>query len=268
MELDKSKEVAKETIVHGDRWNRIHGGYFASKENAEVLLKMIKDASERYSPDIIIDLGAGTGIILHWLSEILDSPRPGLVAMDISERQLNVIREKYSGEIIPVQDSFTNFRRDNIPGLAGGTGIFISRSTFHYVGEEFFSVLIKHIRTQMKTGEHLIHQTASFADSRNAELLNNLYAMMQSSKWYPSLDFMTRIFEKNSFKVENVLTAPALPLDSQDLKVRYALTDRQIHDIISMVSDCYPDAEMNVFRAGPDSFTAFLHYFCMHCVAI
>ena len=268
MEIQKSTEVSKEKSVHGNKWNKIHGGYFSSRKNADVLLKMLKIATEQFQPDVIVDLGAGTGTILHWLSEILDSTHPKLVAMDISDNQLAVIKEKYCGKIIPVNDSFTNFKRDGIPQLSESTGIFISRSTFHYVGENFFSRLIQHIRSQMKTGEHFIHQTASFSDKHNASLLNHLYKMMHSAKWYPSVKLMKQVFENNNFKVYNILPCTPLPLESSDLQIRYALNDNDIEQIKNTIENKYPDADSNVFISSSNSFTAYLHYFCMHCVAI
>jgi len=268
MEQNRPAEVAKETNIHGSIWNKIHSGYFSSPEKAATLLDMIKKTVVQYKPKVIVDLGAGTGTVLHWLSEILNQPKPKLIAMDISDAQLVVIEELYPDQIIPLKDSFTNFDRNNIKPLADSSTLFISRSTFHYVGEEFFSVLIRHIRNQMNTGEHLIHQTACFANANDAQLLNDLYALMHSAKWYPSLDLMKQVFEKNRFKLEQIVPAPALPLKSSDLQIRYALTEKQIFEIINMATNNYQNADNKVFISNSNSFTAYLHYYCMHCVAI
>jgi len=266
--LNLSKEVLKEKQIHGNKWNGMHGGYFALQINAQVLMDMILDACSICEPDLICDLGAGTGTVLHWLSEKLPNPIPKLLAMDISEEQLNIVKEKYSDNITPINDSFVSFIRRDIPELNNQKTLFISRSTFHYVGQKKFPELIKHIRKQMKAGEVLIHQTACFLLEKDAQLLNTLYSMMNSSKWYPSLDLLIRVFAQNGFSIEKISLSPPLPLESHDLKIRYDLSDKKIALIIKTIRKNFPHAEENVFYYNSNSFTAFLHYFCIHCIAI
>jgi hypothetical protein len=60
------------------------------------------------------------------------------------------------------------------------------RSVLHYFGKDGLRPVLRHLRAQAKPGEYFIHQTASFERVRDANCLNNLYAMMRTQKWYPT----------------------------------------------------------------------------------
>lgn len=257
------QEISREKEVHGDQWNSVHSGYFSAPEIADPLLQVIESVITETYPDTIVDLGGGTGFLLKKLIDRGIDKRINLVNLDLSKTQLSVIN---NSRIEPVIESNTDFRRDEL-GDVDNTYLFISRSTFHYVGEDGLEPLLCNIRHQMHPGEVIIHQTASFEHVKDALCLNRLYNYMRTHKWYPTYTVCRDILEKTGFKVSSIIPAPTLTLTASSLAYRYNLNEGVIRQIRKALLKEFGE-KPGVYQLTPEAFTAYLHYYIYTCTAV
>ena len=87
-------EVQKEQLVHGGKWQSVFGGYFSDLEMATPFLSEIAAALLSAPPQIIVDLGGGTGFILEQLlARNMLEGAVLLINLDISEEQQRGIED-------------------------------------------------------------------------------------------------------------------------------------------------------------------------------
>ncbi|MBN2250974.1 MAG: hypothetical protein JW724_02730, partial [Candidatus Altiarchaeota archaeon] len=63
----EEESVRREMKIHGTRWESFHHRYFSDPEVAEPLTEAILSAVDAARPDVIADLGGGTGFLLKEL---------------------------------------------------------------------------------------------------------------------------------------------------------------------------------------------------------
>jgi len=258
-----SDEVLREESSHGEIWNNMHGGYFSSLDIAAPHIAKIAEAIKLSSPDVVVDLGGGTGFILDLVSKTEQASDVELIDLDLSEEQLGSIRNE---KIIPQKGSIASFRREEL-NYPDKKFLFTSRSTLHYSGQKGLVPVVKHIREQMKPGEFFVHQTACFGTEEDASIMNLLYAMMGTDKWYPQMKSMCEILEKDGFEVVEISKVPALELTSDSLMKRYDFSNHRRQEIIDAVLKDFGKEKEGVFCLTPDGFTAYLHYMVFTCKA-
>ena len=56
--------VEREATSQGDHWRTVHHGYFADEEVSRPLVDAIAAAMVENPPDVVADLGGGTGFVL------------------------------------------------------------------------------------------------------------------------------------------------------------------------------------------------------------
>jgi hypothetical protein len=211
---------------------------------------------------VIVDLGGGTGSLLSQLLVAGVEPGVSLVNLDDSTTQLDVARKT---GVSCVRGSVGSFLRREA-GPQEGRFLFIMRSVLHYFGEDGLRPVLRHLRAQAKQGEYFVHQTASFYSRRDANCLNELYQMMRTQKWYPTVNFLCKCLGAEGWRVLEVLPVLPLKLACDDLMQRYHLDQKdvlRIRDRLcrnSLVSD-------KVFKKTDDGFCAFLHYWIYVCRA-
>jgi trans-aconitate methyltransferase len=106
--------VSKESGVHGKEWNAMHGGYFSDPAIADPFIEFVQKAIDISKPGVIVDLGGGTGFVLHELINRCSDPGICFVNLDVSQKQLNVT---HHSRILSVRRSIAEFRRSDIdPG--------------------------------------------------------------------------------------------------------------------------------------------------------
>ena len=255
MTVEGAGEVARERSVQGRAWDKVHLGYFSDSEAADVLVETILRRAEESRPEAVADIGGGTGFILGELARRGLDPGIGLVNLDISRDQLAAVRRR---GIRRVRGTISGFRREEILD-GGGEILFVMRSVLHYLGPEGLPAALRHIRNQMKKGEHFIHQTACFDQGRNAGCLNAVYAGMGSAKRYPASGDLTGQLEAAGFSVIESRPAPPLVLTSGALGERYGLTRDEMKKIGRRVRESFGIIP-GVFEAGREGFTAYLSY--------
>lgn len=255
--------VGKESGVHGRKWNTMHGGYFSDPAVADPFIEFVQKAIDVSKPGVIVDLGGGTGFVLHELIKRCAAPGIRLVNLDVSQKQLNV---KHHSRILSVRRSIAEFRRSDIdPG--NKSFLFIMRSALHYFGKEGLMPLLCHLRSQMKHGEFFVHQTACFNSANGARCLNRLYDCMGTGKWYPTSKQLCRFLEKAGWGIMSVDPAPALPLASEDLGRRYRLSKHRLAEIRNELGKT-PGQKNDILRLTPKGFCAYLHYQIVTCFAV
>ncbi|HOW97821.1 MAG TPA: hypothetical protein P5567_02615 [Kiritimatiellia bacterium] len=254
--------VARETAVHGRRWAAQYGGYFNDPAVAAPFLDVIEDGLRAKAPDVLVDLGGGTGFIL---AELIRrgklSPAVKLYDMDLSDRQLESLAD---ARIRPLKSSFLEFRRDAV--AAGAERLMlITRSTLHYAGLAGQKPLLRHLRGQLRPGELFIHQTACNARPEDALLVDELLERLHSEKWLPPLDSLVRLCEDAGFRVARVADAPDLAMDEATLADRYGIAPGEMADIRARLGEAYADSPR--WRSTPEGFVALLGYKILVCEA-
>ncbi|HUT26442.1 MAG TPA: methyltransferase domain-containing protein [Methanomassiliicoccales archaeon] len=213
------ENVSKELKYHGGKWATAHGSYFSDLIKAAPMLDAAHSTAERCRPEVIADIGGGTGFLLRHLGDRLNGLRPRLVNVDISDEQLQVCRERGLDTLFC---SALDLRREMLLGEVERL-MLISRSVLHYFGREGQDRFLSSLRSVMEEGEMLVHQPACFASKEEKECMNELYPMMGVDKFYMTPDELRAAHERNGWKVVEILNAPSLDLCSEDLAERYAL---------------------------------------------
>ena len=254
--------VGKEANIHGKEWNAFHDGYFSDPAVAAPLVEKVREAVSISKPEVIVDLGGGTGFLLRELVRNHIASGIRLVNLDVSPKQLAMVSD---GQIRTIQRSLTDFVRADA-GDPSQRILFIMRSVLHYYGQEGLAPLLLHLRAQMRSGELFVHQTACSDQQADADCINLLYEQMQTGKWYPTAGQFVRSLEKSGWSVRSTSPAPALLVTSGDLGKRYGVSpDRMVAirgEILQRLGE-----KRGVFEITPNGFRAFLHYQLFTCVA-
>jgi len=192
-----NKLIKREQDVHGTSWNTVHDGYFGDSAVAAPLVKTIRQVAAAARPDTIIDLGGGTGFLLSRV--MTEGVRRGtsLVNLDDSPTQLRAARSR---GITCLRGSVDAFSR-RATGFERTRCLFVIRSVLHYFGRRGLSRVLRRLRAQTQPGEFFVHQTASFRRAQDAACLNDIYAMMHTRKWYPTVAALSTALRKRGWKV-------------------------------------------------------------------
>jgi SAM-dependent methyltransferase len=259
----EQQEMRRERAIHGTEWDRIHGGYFASHAVAEPLTKAIQMAAKHAQPQVIVDLGGGTGFMLHELARHGLAANTRLINLDASAEQLEQVHDP---RVKHIQASLPDLRRAQI-AKKDERALFIMRSVIHYFGRDGFMSILKKLRRLMQPGERFVHQTACFENIASAKCLNELYELMGTGKWYPLVSALCLALTEAGWQVEATSPAPPLPLGSHDLARRYNLAPAKLAQIQkTLATDCGECTK--VFETTRRGFTAYLPYTIFTCVAV
>jgi SAM-dependent methyltransferase len=254
--------VRREMKIHGTRWESFHHRYFADPEVAEPLTAAILSAIDAARPEVVADLGGGTGFLLRELLRRRPLPGVRLVDVDVSDRQLAACNDERVERL--AASASTVARRD----LAADDQrlLLVARSLLHYFGCDGLQPLLRHLRGQLHSGELFVHQSACFADDGDAACLNRVYEMMKTEKWYFTVDELEAALGKAGFSLNEVRAAPPLRLDSCDLAERYGLGADLVASIREEVGREFGE-RLGVFTQSGEGFTAWLHYSIFTCRA-
>ena len=262
-EKHSEDEVQKEQLVHGSRWQSVFGGYFSDPEIATPFLNQIEAALLAAPPQIIVDLGGGTGFILEQLlSRDLLASAIRLINLDISEKQQHGVEDARIEKMVA---SMVEFERSDITGKEERI-LFITRSTLHYGGIFGLKPILNHIRQQMRPGEYFVHQTGCHDNPEGALLFSELIERMHSNKWMPPLSTLHRICLEAGFEIETSVHGPVLPIPSNQLASRYAISNAEMENIHQILKREYPDTDL--IQEEENGFIVFAQYRILRCRAI
>jgi SAM-dependent methyltransferase len=254
--------VGKEANIHGKEWHALHDGYFSDPSVAAPLIQEIRNAISTSKPDVIVDLGGGTGFLLTELIRNNIASGIDLVNLDVSPRQLEMASAK---QIRTLHRSLTDFARADVAG-ADKRLLFIMRSVLHYHGRDGLTPLLQHLRNQVQTGEMFVHQTACFDAQHDADCISLLYEQMQTGKWYSTFDTIHQSLKETGWAAKSISPAPTLSLTSRDLGKRYGIGPVRMDEIRSDIAKRFGEKN-DVFKLTADGFCAYLHYKVFVCVA-
>jgi len=150
--------VRRELRVHGASWGAVHGGYFSSADVARPLIEKVGRAVATSHPDIVLDLGGGTGFLLSELAAHGKAPGVVLANLDCSSAQLATAD---AAGVFCVRGSVADFTRQAV-APEHRTFLFMMRSVLHYFGRQGLLPALDHLRRQARRHEVFVHQTASF----------------------------------------------------------------------------------------------------------
>lgn len=250
------EQIKRESGVHGAPWNSLHDGYFSDALVARSLIETIIRYLSKSIPDVIVDLGGGTGFLLGELIEqdVMANIIP--VNIDCSETQLDAMDK---GDICCINRMISEFSRKELFADEEQRVFFIMRSVLHYFGQNGLVDILQHIRKQARKGEMFIHQSACFESEAEALCLNALYREMGTPKWYPVIKEIQNKMMAANWQVIEVGPAPPLKLVSSELGQRYGLDAQSVAEIRSKLLNESGEIE-NIFQCTNDGFVAYLHY--------
>lgn len=255
-------QIDREKNIHGSAWETMHGGYFSDPVIATPLVQKVRECAIKSEAKVIADLGGGVGSVLSILQhENINGV--SLVNLDDSEIQLEAA--SYSG-ITCVRGSVDTFSRCDV-GPDQSRILFMMRSVLHYSGHSGLQRTLRHLRRQIHPGEFFVHQTASFRHQHEADCLNELYRMMRTKKWYPTVDFLIQCLSAEGWMLVEMLPAVPLCLTSEDLMLRYHLSRNNIEEIREKISRNHIMAN-KVFQTRDHNFDAYLHYWIYVCAPV
>jgi len=260
--MSMDEHIDRETDIHGEHWDALHQGYFSDSEIACPLIDKIEDAIRESRPEVIVDLGGGTGFLLN---QILSRGLKGgirLVNLDCSGAQLKMA---LSLGLNVLQCSIDRFRRNDIDSEATRF-LYIMRSVLHYYGKTGLIPTLRHIRSQASEGELFVHQTASFANTAEAACMNLIYEKMRTGKWYPTVGKLFDCLTTTGWSVRSVSSTGTLSLTSKELARRYKLNEREVGDICDEITKKFGETG-KVFSLCEGGFCAYLPYHIYVCVA-
>ena len=256
------ENLGAEKAVHGTSWAHVHGGYFSDPVVARPLVETVRKIWAMARPDVVVDLGGGTGFLLSQVRKAGIGEGTALVNLDCSPAQLHVAG---TTGISSVCGSVDGFRREEVVP-AGRPALWLMRSVLHYSGEAGLMPLLRHLRAQAKAGEYWVHQTACFERQEDADALNLLYRRMRTNKWYPAVADLQERLAAAGWRVDSIRPAPVLPLDSVELGRRYGLGEDELRRIeVEMAPEF--SGQNEVLRLTPTGFQADLRYRIFVCIA-
>ena len=88
------KYIGKEIGIHGSEWDSWNDGYFSSPLVATPFLAKIHESLSLSHPDVIVDLGGGTGFLLSELAKELPQTNIRFVNLDCSDAQLAIAQTR------------------------------------------------------------------------------------------------------------------------------------------------------------------------------
>jgi len=255
-----NRQIEREEGVHGKRWSMVHGGYFSDPIVAAPLVRKALELASISRADTIVDLGGGIGTLLSMLRAKGIKHETSLINLDDSAIQLDVARET---GISCVHDSVGSFSRNDV-GSEAAHLLFVMRSVLHYFGEDGLTQVLRHLYAQIRPGEFFVHQTASFRRQEDADCLNNLYRMMRTKKWYPTVDFICKCLRDEGWQVVEIIPCAPLQLTHDELAQRYNLDQTTMLHIKDQLFHS-PIVSEDVLKKTDDGFCVFLHYWMYVC---
>jgi len=257
-----NRQIEREKGVHGKRWSKVHGGYFSDPIVAVPLVRKALELANISGADTIVDLGGGIGTLLSMLRTRVNQGT-SLVNLDDSAIQLAVAREK---GVSCVHGSVDSFSRNDV-GSEVAHFLFFMRSVLHYFGKDGLPAVLRHLHAQIQPTEFFVHQTASFRRQEDADCLNDLYRMMRTNKWYPTVDILCKCLRDEGWQVVEILPCLPLPLTNDDLAQRYSLDQADMSRISDQLFRS-PIVSEDILKKTDDGFCAFLHYWMYVCTPI
>ena len=240
----------------------MHGGYFSDPAIAAPLLRAVRKSIAAVKPDVVVDLGGGTGFLLERLAGGKTDPGLRLVNLDISRTQLDTRRHGRVESILGLVHQFDR----KLVACRTEDVLLMMRSVLHYYGRKGLGPTLHHLRSQMKCREMFVHQTACFENTRHAECLNDLYEAMGTGKWYATVSALSGRIEEAGWRVEDIMPAPPLALASGELGMRYGLSRASLSLVRARLLKKFGEID-GVFQLEPNGFRMFLHYRVFSCVA-
>jgi SAM-dependent methyltransferase len=258
----ENQSVSKEMIVHGPRFASVFGGYFSNPDIARPLVETVQKAIDATHPQVVADLGGGTGFVLvELLRRCLQGVK--LVNVEASPKQLAACTD---GRIVPLPASVDRVtRKELLAEDTDGKLLLIARAVLHYFGRSGLDPLLSHLHRQLRPGEFFIHQSGTFARPQDADLINHLYTRMGSGKWFFTVDELKSRLEDAGFIVREILPAPSLEMSSSDLGERYELSPEQMASIGQEIEQLFGKQE--VFACDGEEFNARLQTYIFNCEA-
>jgi O-methyltransferase involved in polyketide biosynthesis len=158
-------------------------------------------------------------------------------------------------------------RKELLAEDTDGKLLLIARAVLHYFGRNGLDSLLNHLHGQLRPGEFFIHQSGAFTSQQDADMINHLYARMESGKWFFTVDELKSRLEDARFIVREILPAPSLGMSSSDLGERYELSPEQIASIGQEIEQLF-GRNQDVFARNGGEFIARLHTCIFVCEAV
>jgi len=226
----------EEKNMHGSKWEKTLNGVFFDSNISSPFINFIINAIDKNIPDVIADIGGGTGFLLDQLIKNgIDNIKKDikLINIDVSKAQVADIINK---RIIGYQASATNFTRSFFDKSDDQKITLIMRYVLHYFGSKKIKNALTNIRSQMKEGELLIHHTLCTDTEEDGVVINYFFQNFagiynESHKRIPSFKQIVELLNSSGFITTDIKIAE-IELYTQNLLVsRYKITEEDIGKI-------------------------------------
>lgn len=254
--------TSNDSVLYGDSWDSAHQGYFSDPDVAAPFIDTLEDVFKRSAPDVVADLGGGTGVVIRGLIERLGEAAAGHVIVDTSSEQLGQVCDR---RIKCVHSPVEKLERSMLVSGKGSL-LLCMRSLLHYFGKDGLRPILKHLRSLLEEGEYLVHQTVCFAEKEEGIIANELYDFMGTGKWFTSLEELTRALNEEQFEVMDFQRAPSLVIRKSELEERYNADGNSMGKLAESLRSEYGERE-GLFECGAKGFTTYLHYYIFVCKA-
>ncbi len=141
-----------EAVLYGSRWEHIHQGYFSDPEIAAPLVKAVLGAISAGRPDVVADLGGGTGFVLEQLVQRCGAQAACFINVDDAEAQL---ADNADDNILCLPCRIQDLTRGDLMLDDGGSLLFCMRSLLHYFGRKGLRPALRHLRQPDEDGRVL-----------------------------------------------------------------------------------------------------------------
>ena len=107
----------------------------------------------------------------------------------------------------------------------------------------------------------------SFHHPADSLCVSELYELLKTGKWMPSVSSLRRNLQKCGFTIIEMAAAPPLKVTADELGERYHLNHEEMREVRRRISHDFGD-KPGVFELTEDGFNAYLDYWIFSCQAI
>ncbi len=183
-------------------------------------------------PDVLVDIGGGSGSIISQLAERDAWRKVRFMNLDLSYENGNI-----SQGTGPFSSSShgAEIKREKLVE-EGQRLMMINRSPLQTLGMDNQRPFISKMRRLMRPGEAIVMQVSCFDSEEAKDCMNTLQSLMGTGDWYPTRSLVESMMKASGWEVLGWNDSPPMEIRSEDLKGRYGLSYRELASMRDVVT--------------------------------
>ena len=193
----------------GDRWYNDHIDYFSDPDVARPYIGAIIDIMVSQRPNVLADIGGGSGSITSQLAERDAWKKVRFMNLDLSYENGHISRGEgpfsscgYRAEL----------KREELVE-EGQRLMMINRSPLQTLGVDNQRPFISRIRRLMRPGEAIVMQVSCFDSEEAKDCMNTIQSLMGTGDWYPTRSLVESMMNASDWEVLGWNDSP--PMENQ-----------------------------------------------------